>query len=194
MYADRYEVMCRPHILYNVSGSVHSGEILAIMGPSGSGKSSLLSILSQQPQLLPKNTTPSGKVGITTMYAVGPEVTPEPSAESTSGEHPPATPFPSPYEGPAIEFLGDAKEREMEGALGDGAELGFVQQHDCLLPTLTVTETVLLGMMFREHIKGKQVEQAGIFVYALLHDLGLLGMPPPRACFVSVLNFFADKG
>lgn len=148
------------------------------MGPSGAGKSSLLSILSQQPQLLPKHTTPTGKVGITPRVgAGGPEVTPEHSLDSVPGDG--THPFPSPYEGPNIEMLGDAAQmHQMEGALGDGAELGFVQQHDCLMPTLTVTETVLLGMMFREHIKGKQVEQAGKFVYALLQDLGLSSAPP----------------
>ena len=170
------ELLCRPYILYNVNGHVNSGEIMAIMGPSGAGKSSLLSILSQQPQLLPKHTSPTGKVGITPMYVAGPAVTPEASADSTSEEHPPAQPFPAPYEGPNIELFGEATQStDVEAALGDGAELGFVQQHDCLLPTLTVTETVLLGMMFREHVRGKQVEQAGKFVHALLSDLGLLG-------------------
>lgn len=165
------------------------------MGPSGAGKSSLLSILSQQPQLLPKKTTPTGKVGITSMYAGG-TVTPEASVESTSEEHPPAHPFPSPYEGPNIEFLDGSQKQSSkasEGTLGDGAELGFVQQHDCLLPTLTVTETVLLGMMFREHVKGKQVEEAGKFVYALLKDLGLLGMPPLSFCLCVYIPWWTGQ-
>ena len=32
-------------ILYSVSGSISPGEVLALMGPSGSGKSSLLAIV-----------------------------------------------------------------------------------------------------------------------------------------------------
>jgi hypothetical protein len=51
--------------------------------------------------------------------------------------------------------------------------LGFVQQHDCLMPTLTVTETILFGMMFREHVKSRDTEDAAATVAALLSELGL---------------------
>jgi hypothetical protein len=57
------------------------------------------------------------------------------------------------------------------------ASLGFVQQHDELMPTLTVTETILFGMMFREHIKSSETSEAALTVAALLHDLGLQGVP-----------------
>jgi ABC-type multidrug transport system ATPase subunit len=156
---------------------VHTGEILAIMGPSGAGKSSLLSILSQQPQLLPKMCTPHGRIGIIAQSPNGPPaVTPEHSNES---EEIPST-YPSPLEAPNMRILGKGNDDAgvvnlHTAARGGGAALGFVQQHDCLMPTLTVTETVLLGMMFRKFVRGKQVEQAGSFVHALLGDLGLLG-------------------
>jgi hypothetical protein len=69
------------------------------------------------------------------------------------------------------------------GANGAGAaaaketSLGFVQQHDVLMPTLTVTETILFGMMFREHVKSNETEDAAGRVAALLSDLGLQCAP-----------------
>lgn len=58
------------------------------------------------------------------------------------------------------------------------ASLGFVQQHDVLMPTLTVTETILLGMMFRDHVKQSETQDAADTVSALLSDLGLQSAHP----------------
>lgn len=135
---------------------------------AAAGKSSLLAILSQQPQLLPKKAAPRGRVGVTWADDIVPTqaVTPEASKDSMPGAHPtPMTGFDIMQLAPAAPHNGKLRK----------ATLGFVQQHDCLMPTLTVTETVLLGMMFREYVKGKEIEDAGTFVYALLSDLGLLG-------------------
>lgn len=55
------------------------------------------------------------------------------------------------------------------------ASLGFVQQHDVLMPTLTVTETILFGMMFREHVRSRDTKEAAATVASLLADLGLQG-------------------
>lgn len=142
-------------------------------GDAFAGKSSLLAILSQQPQLLPKKAAPRGRVGVTWADEIVDShgmVTPEASKDSVVNPHPtPMTGFDIMQLAPAAPSNGKLRK----------ATLGFVQQHDCLMPTLTVTETVLLGMMFREFVKGKEVEDAGTFVYALLKELGLLGAPPP---------------
>jgi ABC-type sulfate/molybdate transport systems ATPase subunit len=53
------------------------------------------------------------------------------------------------------------------------ASLGFVQQHDVLMPTLTVTETILFGMMLREYVKQKDTKEAAATVASLLAELGL---------------------
>ena len=138
---------------------------------AAAGKSSLLAILSQQPQLLPKKAAPRGRVGVTWADDIvqAQTVTPEASKDSLPNPHPtPMTGFDIMQLAPAAPHNGKTRK----------ATLGFVQQHDCLMPTLTVTETVLLGMMFREYVKGKDIEDAGTFVYALLKDLGLLGAPP----------------
>lgn len=139
---------------------------------SVAGKSSLLAILSQQPQLLPKKAAPRGRVGVTWADDIvdAHAVTPEASKDSLPNPHPtPMTGF---------DIMQLAPTAAVAGSKGRKATLGFVQQHDCLMPTLTVTETVLLGMMFREYVKGKEIDDAGTFVYALLKDLGLLGSPP----------------
>lgn len=66
------------------------------------------------------------------------------------------------------------------------ASLGYVQQHDVLMPTLTVTETILFGMMFREHVRSKETEAAAATVTALLEELGLQGTAP-APCSVAPL-------
>ena len=46
-------------VLFNINGRCKPGEMLALMGPSGGGKTSLLSILGGR---APKATRPSGEV------------------------------------------------------------------------------------------------------------------------------------
>jgi ABC-type sugar transport system ATPase subunit len=76
----------------------------------------------------------------------------------------------------------DAREAASE------ASLGFVQQHDVLMPTLTVTETILLGMMLREHVKQKETTEAAATVASLLSELGLQSMLRSHSAPVPLLQ------
>jgi putative ABC transport system ATP-binding protein len=130
-----------------VSGEARAGELLGVLGPSGSGKSSLLALLASQKALLPPGCASSGSV------TVG-------------------------YDGvdTGSEGAGDASSQQRV------ATVGFVQQHDCLMPTLTVAESVLLAIMLRKKVVGRAVEDASALVAALLRELAITGAPrrPPR--------------
>lgn len=87
-------------ILSGISGAVHPGELLAIMGASGAGKTTFLDILARK-----------NKAGI------------------TSGDF----------------YLNGEKVRDDEFR----SVIGFVDQDDTLLPTLTVHETILDSALLR---------------------------------------------
>ncbi|KAH8714807.1 hypothetical protein GQ44DRAFT_713405 [Phaeosphaeriaceae sp. PMI808] len=87
-------------ILSGISGAVHPGELMAIMGASGAGKTTFLDILARK-----------NKVGI------------------TNGEF----------------YLNGEKIRDDEFK----SVIGFVDQDDTLLPTLTVHETILDSALLR---------------------------------------------
>ncbi|CAK4031470.1 ABC transporter [Lecanosticta acicola] len=87
-------------ILSNITGSVHPGELLAIMGASGAGKTSFLDILARKN----KSGTISGDFWL-------------------NGEQ-----------------VADAEFRSV---------IGFVDQDDTMLPTLTVHETILDSALLR---------------------------------------------
>lgn len=87
-------------ILSGISGAVHPGELLAIMGASGAGKTTFLDILARK-----------NKIG------------------ATSGDF----------------YLNGEKIRDEEFR----SVIGFVDQEDTLLPTLTVHETILDSALLR---------------------------------------------
>jgi ABC-type multidrug transport system ATPase subunit len=87
-------------ILSGISGAVHPGELLAIMGASGAGKTTFLDILARK-----------NKVGV------------------TGGDF----------------YLNGEKVRDEEFR----SVIGFVDQDDTLLPTLTVHETILDSALLR---------------------------------------------
>jgi ABC-type multidrug transport system ATPase subunit len=87
-------------ILSGISGAVHPGELMAIMGASGAGKTTFLDILARK-----------NKVG------------------ATSGDF----------------YLNGEKVRDEEFK----SVIGFVDQDDTLLPTLTVHETILDSALLR---------------------------------------------
>ncbi|KAK4996086.1 FAD-dependent urate hydroxylase [Elasticomyces elasticus] len=87
-------------VLHDISGSVKPGELLAIMGASGAGKTSLLDLLARKN----KRGSPTGN-----FYVNGEKVADD-------------------------EFRG---------------VIGFVDQEDTMLPTLTVHETILDSAMLR---------------------------------------------
>lgn len=109
-------------ILQNVSGQVASGQLMAILGGSGAGKSTCLELIGCK-----KNTfnNLSGSVMIDGV----------------------------PVGKKEMRFLA-----------------GWVDQEDCLMPTLTVRETLMLSALLRG---GARVEDAGKRVDRVIDDLGL---------------------
>ena len=117
-------------ILDNVSGSVKPGQLLAIMGASGAGKSTFLDILAR------KNKR--GVVGGRTLV---------------NGREVP-----------------DADFKKV---------MGFVDQEDTLMSTLTVYETVLYSALLRLP-REMSLEAKKFRTLETLHELGILGIKDSR--------------
>ncbi|KAG8859017.1 hypothetical protein FRC20_011911 [Serendipita sp. 405] len=117
-------------VLSNVTGSVKSGQIMAIMGPSGAGKSTLLDILARRQK--------RGTVGGTTLVN-GRSVT-------------------------------DSEFRRV---------VGFVDQEDLLMSTLTVYETVLYSALLRLP-REMSLEAKKFRTLETMHELGILGIKDSR--------------
>lgn len=117
-------------ILDNVSGSVKPGQLLAIMGASGAGKSTFLDILARKR----KRGVVSGRTLVN-----GREV-------------------------PDAEFK---------------KVMGFVDQEDTLMSTLTVYETVLYSALLRLP-RDMSLEAKKFRTLETLHELGILGIKDSR--------------
>jgi ABC-type multidrug transport system ATPase subunit len=121
-----YTVPNGKKVLSNVSGSVKSGQLMAIMGPSGAGKSTLLDILARRQK--------SGQV-----------------------------------EGQSL----------VNGRAVNNAEfkkvVGFVDQEDTLMPTLTVYETVMYSALLRLP-REMSYEAKKFRTLETMHELGILGI------------------
>ena len=128
-------------ILDNVSGSAKPGQLLAIMGASGAGKSTFLDILAR------KNK--KGTVGGTTLV---------------NGRE-----------------IADADFKKV---------MGFVDQEDTLMSTLTVYETVLYSALLRLP-REMSLEAKKYRTLETMNELGILGIRDSRigdtgerACFL----------
>ena len=117
-------------ILQNIHGIVHPGQVLAIMGPSGAGKTSFLDILARK-----------NKRGY------------------VDGEF----------------FLNGKKVSDSKFK----AVVGFVDQEDTLMPSLTVYETVLYSALLRLP-KDMSVQAKKYRVLETLEELGILGIKDTR--------------
>lgn len=117
-------------ILDNISGSVKPGEVLAIMGASGAGKSTFLDILARKQK--------RGTVSGTTLV---------------NGRDVP-----------------DGVFRKV---------MGYVDQEDTLMSTLTVYETVLYSALLRLP-REMSFEAKKFRTLETMHELGILGIKDSR--------------
>jgi ABC-type transport system involved in cytochrome bd biosynthesis fused ATPase/permease subunit len=117
-------------ILSNISGSVKPGQVMAIMGASGAGKSTFLDILARKR----KKGTVSG-----TTLVNGREV-------------------------------GDTEFKKV---------VGFVDQEDTLMSTLTVYETVLYSALLRLP-RDMSIEAKKFRTLETMNELGILGIKDMR--------------
>ena len=117
-------------VLEGISGSVKPGQILAIMGASGAGKSTFLDILARKNKM--------GHVGGRTLV---------------NGREVPDSDF----------------KRVM----------GFVDQEDTLMSTLTVYETVLYSALLRLP-REMSLEAKKFRTLETMHELGILGIKDSR--------------
>ncbi|KAJ8594505.1 hypothetical protein M405DRAFT_930167 [Rhizopogon salebrosus TDB-379] len=117
-------------ILDNISGAVKPGQVMAIMGASGAGKSTFLDILARKRKM--------GQVGGTTLVN-GREVV-------------------------------DSEFREV---------VGFVDQEDTLMSTLTVYETVLYSALLRLP-REMSLEAKKYRTLETMNELGILGIKDSR--------------
>ena len=124
-----YTLNGRP-ILEGITGSVRPGQVLAIMGASGAGKSTFLDILARKRK--------RGLVGGTTLVN-GREVS-------------------------------DADFRNV---------IGFVDQEDTLMSTLTVYETILYSALLRLP-RDMSIEAKKYRTLETMNELGILGIKDSR--------------
>lgn len=117
-------------ILENVVGSVKAGQVMAIMGPSGTGKSTLLDILARKQ----KKGTVDGRVLI--------------------------------------------NGREVDDATFKKV-MGFVDQEDTLMSTLTVYETILYSALLRLP-RDMSHEAKKLRTLETMHELGILSIKDSR--------------
>lgn len=117
-------------ILDSISGSIKPGQVMAIMGASGAGKSTFLDILARKD----KRGTVSG-----TMLVNGREV----------------------------------KDEEFKSVIG------FVDQEDTLMSTLTVYETVLYSALLRLP-REMSLQAKKVRTLETLQELGILGIKDSR--------------
>lgn len=125
-----YTIPTGKTVLSGVSGTVKSGQIMAIMGPSGAGKSTLLDILARRQ-----------KRGIVEGVTL------------VNGRPVPSTEF--------------------------KRVVGFVDQEDMLMPTLTVYETVLYSALLRLP-REMSFEAKKFRTLETMHELGILGIKNSR--------------
>jgi ABC-type multidrug transport system fused ATPase/permease subunit len=125
-----YAIPSGKTVLSGVSGTVKSGQIMAIMGPSGSGKSTLLDILARRQK--------RGSVAGVTLV---------------NGR-----------------TIPDAEFKRV---------VGFVDQEDTLMSTLTVYETVLYSALLRLP-REMSLEAKKFRTLETMHELGILGIRDSR--------------
>lgn len=129
-FADISYTLSDKPILDGVTGSVKNGEVMAIMGASGAGKSTFLDILARKQK--------RGKVGGRVLVN-GRTV---PDSEYTK-------------------------------------VMGFVDQEDTLMSTLTVYETVLYSALLRLP-RDMSFEAKKFRTLETMHELGILGIKDAR--------------
>ncbi|TFK49732.1 hypothetical protein OE88DRAFT_1713443 [Heliocybe sulcata] len=117
-------------ILDGITGCVKPGQVMAIMGASGAGKSTFLDILARK--------TKRGNVGGSTLV---------------NGRQ-----------------VGDEEFKKV---------VGFVDQEDCLMPTLTVYETVLYSALLRLP-REMGIEAKKFRTLETMNELGILGIRDMR--------------
>jgi ABC-type multidrug transport system ATPase subunit len=125
-----YTIPSGKTVLSDVSGTIKSGQLMAIMGPSGAGKSTLLDILARRQK--------RGVIQGTTLV-----------------------------NGRAVT---DSKFKRV---------VGFVDQEDVLMSTLTVYETVLYSALLRLP-REMSLEAKKFRTLETMHELGILGIKDSR--------------
>ncbi|CAG7855102.1 ABC transporter G family member ARB_01379 {ECO:0000305} Short=ABC transporter ARB_01379 {ECO:0000305}; Flags: Precursor [Serendipita indica DSM 11827] len=125
-----YTIPSGKTVLSGVSGTVKSGQIMAIMGPSGAGKSTLLDILARR---LKRGTVQGNTL--------------------VNGRN-----------------VNDSEFKKV---------VGFVDQEDLLMSTLTVYETVLYSALLRLP-REMSLEAKKFRTLETMHELGILGIKDSR--------------
>ena len=125
-----YTIPSGKTVLSDVSGTVKSGQLMAIMGPSGAGKSTLLDILARRQKrgAVQGSTLVNGRI------------------------------------------VTDSEFKRV---------VGFVDQEDVLMSTLTVYETVLYSALLRLP-REMSFEAKKFRTLETMHELGILGIKDSR--------------